>query len=82
MKDSLCLALTGGRQGLRVLKITGIVRAFPIVYYSKRARNAMINYTKTLPSVLLWICESPWFLCSRSSQPPHHGLTHDCVCSA
>lgn len=42
-------------QGLRLLKVTGIVRAFPIVYYSKRARNAMINYSKTLPSVMLWI---------------------------
>jgi branched-subunit amino acid transport protein AzlD len=35
--------------------VTGIVRAFPIIYYSKRARNAMINYAKTLPAVLLWI---------------------------
>lgn len=42
-------------QGMRLLKVTGIVRAFPIVYYSKRARNAMINYSKTLPSVMLWI---------------------------
>lgn len=25
------------------------------MYYSKRARNAMINYSKTLPSVMLWI---------------------------
>lgn len=46
---------TNNRQGLRVLKVTGIVRAYPIVYYSKRARNAMINYSKTLPSVMLWI---------------------------
>lgn len=43
------------RQGLHILKVTGIVRAFPIIYYSKRARNAMINYAKTLPAVLLWI---------------------------
>ena len=42
-------------QGLRVLKVTGIVRTYPIVYYSKRARNAMINYSKTLPAVMLWV---------------------------
>jgi hypothetical protein len=33
------------------------VRAYPIVYYSKRARNTMINYSKTLPAVMLWIGE-------------------------
>lgn len=43
------------RPGLQALKVTGIVRAYPIIYYNQHARNAMISYMKTLPSVTLWI---------------------------
>ena len=40
---------------LRVLMVTGIVRFYPIVYYSRKARNALVDYGRTLPNVLLWI---------------------------
>ena len=40
---------------LRVLVVSGIVRFYPIVYYNYKARNALLNYIRALPSVLQWI---------------------------
>ena len=46
----------------RVMMVTGIVRCYPIVYYSKKARHATINYFRILPSVLLWIAVEFFFI--------------------
>lgn len=40
---------------MRVLMVSGVVRCYPIVYYSYKARNATINYMRAVPSVLQWI---------------------------
>ncbi|GAB5036822.1 two-pore calcium channel [Nannochloropsis oceanica] len=39
----------------RVLIVSGIVRCFPIVYFSRKARNATLDYLRTVPSILQWI---------------------------
>lgn len=43
------------RPVLRVLVVSGIVRCYPIIYYNQKARNAVTNYFRALPSVLQWI---------------------------
>lgn len=60
---------------LRVLVVSGIVRCYPIIYFSPKARNATLNYMRALPSVLQWI--GTWHsLLHPSINPPPARVSH------
>lgn len=59
---------------LRVLVVSGIVRCYPIIYFSPKARNATLNYMRALPSVLQWI--GAWRQLLHLPLTKSHTLTH------